>query len=171
MKTPEEISAEAYRRHPLDHTVDDPFGETGEAQSNPYGYEETARLAFIAGGAYALEGETPTDDERDALANRLDRKYKLFEKLYADHEHETMVLLRDAVAMLRRPSPPTEEQPVEVAALPPAAPTPRPGVLHIAAEVGGVLCGAARVTHVTDGPRYADCSACREAATRVGGEG
>ncbi|GAA2577602.1 hypothetical protein [Microbacterium binotii] len=74
-----------------------------------------ARARELAGDLRDADDEalahTPTtDDERDALANRLDRKYKLFEKLYADHEHETMVLLRDAVAMLRRPSPPTEEQ-------------------------------------------------------------
>lgn len=59
MRTHDEIIAEAQRRHPHNHIVDDPFGETGEAQSDPYGYEETARLAFIAGGAYATEGEAP----------------------------------------------------------------------------------------------------------------
>lgn len=40
----------------------------------------------------------------------------------------------------------------------PLAP-PHPGVMHIAGE-GGVLCGADRVSHVTDGRRYADCPAC-----------
>ncbi|MDF2990262.1 MAG: hypothetical protein K0S37_776 [Microbacterium sp.] len=45
--------AEALRRHPSNHTVDDPFGATGEAQSDPYGYEEYAQQAFIAGAEWA----------------------------------------------------------------------------------------------------------------------
>lgn len=40
----------------------------------------------------------------------------------------------------------------------PLAPS-HPGVMHIAGKPG-VLCGADRVSHVTDGRRYADCPAC-----------
>lgn len=43
------INKEALKRYPLNHVVDDPFGETGEAESDPYGYDETARRAFIEG--------------------------------------------------------------------------------------------------------------------------
>lgn len=34
------------------------------------------------------------------------------------------------------------------------------GVLHIAAERLGTLCGVTAPTHITDGPRYADCPDC-----------
>lgn len=50
----EQITDEALKRYPVNHTVDDPLGETGEAETDPYGYDETARNAFIAGGEYAL---------------------------------------------------------------------------------------------------------------------
>lgn len=48
------IKDEARRRHPVDHDVDDPFGATGVARSDPYGYEDTARDAFVEGGEFAL---------------------------------------------------------------------------------------------------------------------
>lgn len=48
----DEVRAEAERRYPTNHTVDDPFGATGEAQSDPYGYEDYARTAFIAGAKW-----------------------------------------------------------------------------------------------------------------------
>jgi len=41
-----------------------------------------------------------------------------------------------------------------------------PPYLHVAAEGGGVLCGATHVTHVTNGVRYADCPECLTIAGR-----
>lgn len=52
IKSEDELTKEAYKRYPLNHTVDDPYGETGEAESDPYGYDETARRAFIEGGKF-----------------------------------------------------------------------------------------------------------------------
>lgn len=49
------LEEEAQRRHPIDHDVDDPFGETGIARSDPYGYEDTARAAFIEGAQWVIE--------------------------------------------------------------------------------------------------------------------
>jgi hypothetical protein len=123
MRTHDEIIAEAQRRHPHNHTVDDPFGETGEAQSDPYGYEETARLAFIAGGAFALEGEPAPakGDEREALAAAIDpTAHRLKWYIDAHDPRDQMDGLRikrgvyEAVdriqaAGFRRPSTPTEE--------------------------------------------------------------
>lgn len=43
---------EALRRYPLNHQVDDPFGETGVAESDPYGYDDNARHAFEAGAEW-----------------------------------------------------------------------------------------------------------------------
>lgn len=40
---------EANKLYPPDHEVDDPFGETGVARSDPYGYDEYANKAFVAG--------------------------------------------------------------------------------------------------------------------------
>lgn len=52
----EDIQAEADRRYPPDHIVDDPFGETGEAHSDPYGYDEVANRAFREGVEWILNG-------------------------------------------------------------------------------------------------------------------
>lgn len=41
---------------------------------------------------------------------------------------------------------------------------PEPARMHVAAEGGGVLCGAVSPTHITNGTRYADCAACLAAA-------
>ena len=49
------IEAEARRIHPENHEVDDPFGETGTAWSDPYGYEDTARQGFFEGASWALD--------------------------------------------------------------------------------------------------------------------
>jgi hypothetical protein len=116
MRTHDEIIAEAQRRHPHNHIVDDPFGETGEAESDPYGYEETARLAFIAGGAYALEGETPTTDDREAVAKILtgldDREWGIATSEGVEHLSGYFDAADRILAWMstRRPSPPTEEQ-------------------------------------------------------------
>ena len=59
-----------------------------------------------------------TEDEREALATRLDRKYDFFKRMSFDgSEHETMVLLREASAALRRSqsSPDWTDTQVEVA--------------------------------------------------------
>jgi hypothetical protein len=123
MRTHDEIIAEAQRRHPHNHTVDDPFGETGEAQSDPYGYEETARLAFIAGGAFALEGEPAPakGDEREALLGalrqgRLNRNegFLAWSRSEEDEPYPSLTedeAMADAAlaAGFRRPSTPTEE--------------------------------------------------------------
>jgi hypothetical protein len=124
MRTHDEIIAEAQRRHPHNHTVDDPFGETGEAQSDPYGYEETARLAFIAGGAFALEGEPAPakGDEREALTRdtmiesvKLDARNSMRHDPHVWHEaletalDKTLPAFWAAAAGFRRPSTPTEE--------------------------------------------------------------
>lgn len=42
--------------------------------------------------------------------------------------------------------------------------SPQPGLLHIKGE-SGTLCGVKNPSHVTDGVRYADCSACLAAVT------
>lgn len=65
------IHTEARRRYPVDHTVDDPFGATGEARSDPYGYDEYAREAFLAGALVQHELER-TRRLRDAAAIRAD---------------------------------------------------------------------------------------------------
>lgn len=53
---PEDIQAAAEERYPRNHTVDDPFGATGEAQSDPYGDNEyIAQPAFVAGAEWAAE--------------------------------------------------------------------------------------------------------------------
>lgn len=49
------IEEAARERHPIDHEVDDPFGATGTARSDPYGYEDTARQAFIEGVDWLLD--------------------------------------------------------------------------------------------------------------------
>lgn len=62
---------EAERRRPSNHLVDDPFGETGEAWSDPYGYNEEAQRAFIEGAVWASEqpDREPSDaDVRAALS-------------------------------------------------------------------------------------------------------
>lgn len=48
----DELEKEALKRYPLNHTVDDLLGETGVAETDPYGYDETARKAFIEGGKF-----------------------------------------------------------------------------------------------------------------------
>jgi hypothetical protein len=125
MRTHDEIIAEAQRRHPHNHTVDDPFGETGEAQSDPYGYEETARLAFIAGGAFALEGEPAPakGDEREALTRdtmiesvKLDARNSMRHDPHVWHEaletalDKTLPAFWAAAAGFRRPSTPTDKE-------------------------------------------------------------
>ena len=50
----ENLHAEAERRFPPDKIVPDPFGETGEAHTDPYGDDERAREAFIAGAEWAV---------------------------------------------------------------------------------------------------------------------
>lgn len=45
----ESVAAEAERRYPADQTVDDPCGQTGQARTDEYGYQECARRAFLAG--------------------------------------------------------------------------------------------------------------------------
>lgn len=67
--TEEEIAAEAAKRYPPNHMVDDPFGATGEAESDPYGYDETARKAFIAGVDWAMhKNELERQNARDINA-------------------------------------------------------------------------------------------------------
>lgn len=48
----EEQLAEANKRYPTDHEVDDPHGETGVARSDPYGYDATANEAFLEGAMW-----------------------------------------------------------------------------------------------------------------------
>lgn len=67
------IHAEAHRRYPVDHAVDDPFGATGEARSDPYGYDEYARGAFLAGAFFQHENER-TRRLQDAAAIRADAR-------------------------------------------------------------------------------------------------
>lgn len=68
----DQVRAEAARRYPPDHTVDDPFGATGEAQSDEYGYEEYARNAFIAGADWQASRKVEvTTDEREARIERV----------------------------------------------------------------------------------------------------
>jgi hypothetical protein len=51
---------EGLRRYPPNALVDDPMGETGYAETDPYGYDEVARNAFIAGALFGLnwQGES-----------------------------------------------------------------------------------------------------------------
>ncbi len=69
----DEARQEAERRWPLNHLVDDPFGETGEAWSDPYGYHETAQKAFEAGAVWASEhpDREPSDAEVEAAAEAM----------------------------------------------------------------------------------------------------
>lgn len=68
MTIEDEARAEAERRYPSNHIVDDPFGATGEAQSDGYGYEEYARNAFIAGAEWqASRNVEPVDNAGDVL--------------------------------------------------------------------------------------------------------
>ncbi|MFJ4166305.1 hypothetical protein ACIPY5_12180 [Microbacterium sp. NPDC089698] len=49
------------------------------------------------------EANTPTDDEREALAARLQRKYEFFKRFSSDgSENEVMILLREAASALHR---------------------------------------------------------------------
>jgi hypothetical protein len=50
-------AVEAFRRYPANYIVEDPTGETGWAESDPYGYEEYAARAFIAGAKWAQKKE------------------------------------------------------------------------------------------------------------------
>lgn len=56
-----EARAESEKRYPSNHLVDDPFGETGEAWSDPYGYSETAQSAFVYGAEW--QASRPVTDE------------------------------------------------------------------------------------------------------------
>jgi len=84
---------EAFRLYPENHTVDDPFGATGEAESDPYGYEECARIGFIAGARFmadALEtAEKPTApaaiDERIVAWDRI-ASHPFFRECYATND-------------------------------------------------------------------------------------
>lgn len=53
MSITEAAQAEADERWPANHVVDDPFGETGYAYSDEYGYDETANRAFVQGAEWA----------------------------------------------------------------------------------------------------------------------
>lgn len=48
-KLTEDAKESAEILYPSDHEVDDPFGETGVARSDPYGYNEYAQQAFLRG--------------------------------------------------------------------------------------------------------------------------
>lgn len=71
MTAADEARTEAARRYPPNHTVEDPFGATGEAQSDPYGYEQYAHDSFIAGAEWQASRKpeaAPSDTDREALA-------------------------------------------------------------------------------------------------------
>lgn len=46
---------QANKLYPPNHPIDDPEGATGEAQSDPYGYEELGNRAFLEGAAWQAE--------------------------------------------------------------------------------------------------------------------
>lgn len=71
---PSEAEIEAARRYPFNHIVDDPHGATGEAWTDPYGYDDTARKAFIEGAAW--QASQPVD--REALARLLRKSEAIF---------------------------------------------------------------------------------------------
>lgn len=54
-----EAKAAGLEKYPPNHLVDDPEGETGYAESDPYGYNETARNAFTEGVEWALARRSP----------------------------------------------------------------------------------------------------------------
>lgn len=58
--------AYAFEQWPPDHEVDDPFGATGVARSDEYGYDETARSASIQTAEWLLS-QLP---DREAVARR-----------------------------------------------------------------------------------------------------
>ena len=60
--------AYAFEKWPPDHEVDDPYGETGVARSDEYGYDETARVAALHMAEWLL-GQLP---DREAVARRID---------------------------------------------------------------------------------------------------
>jgi len=41
--------------YPPNHPVDDPHGDTGEAQSDPYGYDELGNRAFMEGATWQAQ--------------------------------------------------------------------------------------------------------------------
>ncbi|WP_022886385.1 hypothetical protein [Glaciibacter superstes] len=63
----EAAQAEANQRYPRNQIVDDPFSPTGEAQSDPYGYEEHANEAFVAGVEWQAAKAEPVTIDREAL--------------------------------------------------------------------------------------------------------
>lgn len=74
MSTADDALIEAEQRYPANRMVDDPHGETGYAQSDPYGDNEEAAYHFIAGAVWQssriillLEGLTAYDKDGDLI--------------------------------------------------------------------------------------------------------
>lgn len=61
---------EADRLYAPDHTVDDPFGETGEARTDPYGYDEYANRAFVKGAEWQAAQDTKAESVEEDLAEK-----------------------------------------------------------------------------------------------------
>lgn len=57
MKSAQQAANEKY---PPNHPVGDPEGETGTAQSDPYGYDEVCNHAFVEGATWATAQFTQT---------------------------------------------------------------------------------------------------------------
>lgn len=66
MSITEDIQTEALKRYPHNHIVDDPHGATGEAESDPYGYNEEARQHFTAGAEWAAGSRTASPDRTES---------------------------------------------------------------------------------------------------------
>lgn len=61
------VQQEADRLYPPNQKVDDPEGETGEADTDPYGYDEACNAAFIQGAKWQAERQAEFMNRLSAL--------------------------------------------------------------------------------------------------------
>lgn len=121
------------------------------------------------------------EDEQEALAQAIrDSLGVTPETIAAGHQRpgNTDDLARDLIArgfgFRRSGEPSAEDHDIVPRREPQGEPSdaprsvPRLGVLHLKGE-SGTLCGVQNPSHVTDGPRYADCAECLVALSVAGG--
>lgn len=80
--------AEAKRRWPENHLVPDPFGATGVAESDPYGYNDTAAEAFIDGVLWVLS-RLEADDTTEKVKKAVRREMR--NRTYDEHAYDEEV--------------------------------------------------------------------------------
>jgi len=84
----ERAREEAKRVYPSNHLVDDPLGETGVAESDPYGYDEVEARGFVAGATFAA---TITSVQIEAGARALRDGDDAYPDTYGDEDYREMV--------------------------------------------------------------------------------